>query len=116
MKIKFRASMIENKLGVIYYQVIHNRVVRQHKTDYRIYPCEWDDRLSKITLLKSDVNRKLYLQEINDKIQNDIKVFYEIVAHLNSAKYNYTADDIIDLFQSDAPNNYLFVFMELLIQ
>ena len=34
VKVKFRPSTIGGKEGTIYYQVIHNRVVRQIYTDY----------------------------------------------------------------------------------
>ena len=37
-KIKFRTSSVETKKGALYYQVTHNRVVRQIHTEYRIYP------------------------------------------------------------------------------
>ena len=37
VKVKFRPSTIEGKEGTVYYQIIHNRVIRQLKTDYRIF-------------------------------------------------------------------------------
>lgn len=37
VKVKFRPSTIEGKEGTIYYQIIQNRVIRQLKTDYRIF-------------------------------------------------------------------------------
>lgn len=43
VKVKFRASKVEGKEGVIYYQVIHERVIRQIKSAYRIYSEEWDE-------------------------------------------------------------------------
>lgn len=36
VKVKFRPSTIGGKEGTIYYQVIHNRVVRQIYTDYKL--------------------------------------------------------------------------------
>ena len=41
IKVKFRPSSVNGKEGSIYYQVIHNRVVRQIRTDYRIFEREW---------------------------------------------------------------------------
>lgn len=43
VKVKFRPSTIEGKEGSIYYQIIQNRVIRQLKTDYRIFTVEWDE-------------------------------------------------------------------------
>jgi len=42
IKVKFRPSSTIGKEGIIYYQIIHKRVIRQLKTDYRIYADEWD--------------------------------------------------------------------------
>lgn len=43
IKVKFRPSTAVDKEGTIYYQVIHKRVIRQLKTDYRIYADEWNE-------------------------------------------------------------------------
>lgn len=37
VKVKFRPSSVNGKEGSIYYQVIHDRAVRQIKTDCRIF-------------------------------------------------------------------------------
>ena len=38
VKVKYRPSTIEGKEGTIYYQIIHNRVIRQLKTNYQLKP------------------------------------------------------------------------------
>ena len=43
VKVKFRPSTIEGKEGTVYYQIIQNRVIRQLKTDYRIFTDEWNE-------------------------------------------------------------------------
>ena len=48
IKIKFRTSSVEGKEGCIYIQIIHNRVVRQSNTDYRIFVSEWDEEAETI--------------------------------------------------------------------
>ena len=40
VKIKFRVSSIETKAGTLYYQVIHNRLVKQVHFGYKLYPSE----------------------------------------------------------------------------
>ena len=42
IKVKFRPSTIEGKEGGIYFQIIHNRVVRQLNTNYKIFATKWD--------------------------------------------------------------------------
>ena len=47
-RVKFRASTVEGKEGSIYYQVIHNRTVRQISTAYRLFTLEWDAEAGKV--------------------------------------------------------------------
>ena len=54
VKVMFRASTVSAKQGVIYYQVIHNRVVRQLTTDYHIFSNEWDYLIIDYPLLGTD--------------------------------------------------------------
>lgn len=51
IKVKFRPSTASGKEGSIYYQVIHGRIVRQVKTDYRIFDTEWDKKTSSMKIL-----------------------------------------------------------------
>ena len=62
IKVKFRPSTNENKEGTIYYQIIQNRVIRQLKTDYRLFIHEWDEDENSIIVAGS--NRQNYLQSI----------------------------------------------------
>ena len=48
VKIKFRVSSIETKAGTLYYQVIHNRLVKQVHFGYKLYPSEWDADCSRV--------------------------------------------------------------------
>ena len=41
VKVKFRPSTVNGKEGTLYYQVIHNRVVRQINTEYKLFVSEW---------------------------------------------------------------------------
>ena len=42
IKIKFRPFTVNGKEGGLYFQIIHNRVVRQLNTDYKVFAEEWD--------------------------------------------------------------------------
>lgn len=42
IKVKFRPSTVDGKEGGLYFQIIHNRVVRQLNTDYKVLAEEWD--------------------------------------------------------------------------
>ena len=59
IKVKFRPSTNENKEGTIYYQVIQNRVIRQLKTDYRLFIHKWNEEENEINTTNS--TRQNYL-------------------------------------------------------
>ena len=42
IKLKYRAAAVQGKEGSLYFQVIHERVVRQISTDFTLQPQEWD--------------------------------------------------------------------------
>lgn len=115
IKVKFRPSSVEGMRGTIFYQVIHNRVVRQQKTPYRLYADEWDNQTSEIISRTSEQGRKNYLSEIDRKIRKDIHRFHKIIHSFDNGKESYAADDIIAEFTLNNPKYYLFTFMESVI-
>ena len=66
VKIRFRPSTIEGKEGTVYYQIIQNRVIRQLKTDYRIFTDEWNEAGSCI-IVGSSERSNLLLSGAPDK-------------------------------------------------
>ncbi len=112
IKVKFRPSTTAGKEGVIYYQIIQNRVIRQLKTDYRLFAEEWNDEAG---LIISTGSRSNYLQSIEERIEWDIKRLESIISHLESKRIRYSADDIISSFQNQANEQSLFNFMRGII-
>ena len=110
IKVKFRPSINENKEGTIYYQIIQNRVIRQLKTDYRLFIHEWDEDNN--VIIATNNSRQNYLQSIEERIDWDIKRLHSIIAHLENKRVKYTADDIISTFQKQANEQSLFNFMQ----
>ena len=66
IKVKFRPSTTAGKEGTIYYQIIQNRVIRQLKTDFRLFTHEWNNKNNSI-IIGSD-NRYDFLQSIQERI------------------------------------------------
>jgi len=50
IKVKFRASAIKGREGTVYYQIIHERKVRQLLTGYKLLSSEWDESRSTVSL------------------------------------------------------------------
>ena len=110
IKVKFRPSTSENKEGTIYYQIIQNRVIRQLKTDYRLFMHEWDEDNNAIIITNN--SRLNYLQSIEERIDWDIKRLQSIINQLENKRVKYTADDIISTFQKQSNEQSLFNFMQ----
>ena len=114
IKVKFRPSTLPDHPGAIYFQIIHERKVRQLITDYKIYPSEWDDRRSMVCVSHT-CNRQSLILSIRERIRWDIERLTKIDRKMNTAGMTYTADDIIDEFNRYAHEYSLFNFMESII-
>ncbi len=112
VKIKFRSSMAKDKQGTIYYQVIHRRIIRQIRTDYQIHECEWNSKLSEISLPRHNCERLAYLTGINEKIQNDMVRLGRIIESLGFQGRQYETDEVVSVFVSGIYHNTFFHFME----
>ena len=58
VRIKFRKSSVDGKEGTLYYQVIHNRLVRQIGTEYHLFTTEWHEDDENIVLSKTANTRQ----------------------------------------------------------
>ncbi len=110
IKVKFRPSTNENKEGTIYYQIIQNRVIRQFKTDYRLFMHEWNEDNNAV--IATNNRRQNYLTSIEERIDWDIKRLQSLINQLENKRVKYTADDIISTFQKQANEQSLFNFMQ----
>ena len=114
IKVKFRPSSVADHEGTIYYQIIHERKVRQLLSDYKIFPIEWDESRSMvITTPKSE--RHAFIFSIRERIRWDVERLTRIDRRLEGAGPAYTADNIIDEFNRHAQEYTLFNFMESII-
>ena len=113
VKVKFRPSTIAGKEGTIYYQIIQSRVIRQMKTDYRIFTDEWNE-VESCVLVGSSERRNLLLSLI-ERMEWDLKLLDMIIRQLNNRKAGYTADDIVASFQSITEGQSFFNFMQGII-
>lgn len=113
VKVKYRPSVQEGKEGTIYYQIIHNRVIRQLKTDYRIFREEWDNDKHTVTI--TTVGREASLRTIKDSVTRDLRRLDILIGRLESDGGNFTADDVVEKFQEPANGQYFFRFMEEVI-
>ena len=114
IKVKYRPSSVEDREGAIYYQIIHDRKVRQLNTDYHVFACEWDESRSMVTA-KANSERKSFILSIRERIRWDIERLTKIDKRLDTEGLSYTSDDVIDEFKRYEKEYSLFNFMESLI-
>lgn len=114
IKVKYRPSTIADREGAIYYQIIHERKVRQLNTEYHVMPDEWDESRSMVTIKQSS-ERKSFVLSIRERIRWDVERLTKIDKRLDAEGLPYTADDVIDEFKRYEKEYSLFNFMESLI-
>lgn len=114
IKVKFRPSTVADHEGTIYYQIIHERKVRQLLTKYKVLPNEWDENRSMVTTSQKS-ERKSFILSIRERIRWDVERLTKIDRKLDANGLTYTADDVIDEFNRYAHEYSLFNFMESII-
>lgn len=116
IKLKFRASRNEDKEGVLFYQIIHNREVRQIKTGYKLYNNEWDAITSKIVIDSKTNNtdrRNLYLTTVQNRAKIGVRRLERIVQSYGC--HNYTIEEIINSYEKPIKGKTLFGFSQEVI-
>lgn len=110
IKVKFRESSVEGHEGSIYFQIIHERIVRQWYSDYKIFKEEWDSEKATVKI-SIDSERHLYLLSIKEKIKWNLSRFERVVNELMSTDCRFSSDDIIEKFLLHRRQQSFFNFM-----
>ena len=112
VKVKFRPSTTTGKEGTIYYQVIHNRVVRQIYTDYKLFASDWQSHSEAVILhrVPNKQERNNYLLSITSRIRWDKDRLNKIIQVLSQSG-TFVTDDVVVRFQNNRQgpsfNNYI---------
>lgn len=101
VKLKFRVSSLPEKEGTLYFQIIHERVVKQIKTPYRIFENEWDEERNEIVRPSQISTKRLKtIQSIRDKVLWEKRRTTKIIDHLEDSGQSFSADEIINRYVS----------------
>ena len=106
--VKFRPSTVDGKEGGLYFQIIHNRIVRQLNTDYKAFAEEWDAESESVIV---NGNRSNLLLGIQERLAWDVSRIEKVVRLLETERRRYTADDVITMFHKLTKESSLFTFM-----
>ena len=108
VKVKFRPSTVDGKEGGLYFQIIHNRVVRQLNTDYKVFADEWDAEAESVIV---SGNRSNFLLSIQERLTWDAARLEKVVRSLETERRRFTADEVITMFHKLTKESSLFTFM-----
>ena len=115
VKVKFRPSATDGREGSIYYQVIHNRAVRQITADLHVHKNEWNAGTSSVTIPSwADVDRKHHLHIIQKHISRDVLRLENIIRDL-TLKGVCSAAAIVDGYRKQTSLQSFFNFMDSVI-
>lgn len=115
IKVKFRPSTVTGHEGSVYYQIIHERRVRQIITNYKLFPREWDKKHQ--TISEVIVPERLTLvNSVKESIKRDIARLSNVIDDLNKKGGSFTADDIASSFLVYASKYSFTNFMKGIIE
>ena len=102
VKVKFRPSTVSGREGTLYFQVIHNRVVRQINTDYKLFASEWLSHSEAVILhrIPNEQERNNYLLSISSRIKWDKDRLNKIIQTLSQSG-TFVTDDIVVHFHAN---------------
>ena len=100
--------MVDGKEGGLYFKIIHNRVVSQLNTDYKVFAEEWDAEAESIIV---NGNRSNILLGIQERLAWDVASLEKVVRSLETERRRFTADDVITMFHKLPKESSLFTFM-----
>ena len=118
VKLKFRVSSLPKKEGTLYFQVIHNRVVKQIKTSYHIFESEWDEHCGDIAQFPNlPPNRHDIIKSIKEKIAWEKKRLYRIIEQLGNKRQPFSSDDIVqEYYALSSDKSTVFEYIKVQIE
>ncbi|MDD3036780.1 site-specific integrase [Bacteroides sp.] len=116
IKIKFRPSLVEQKEGSLFFQILHKRIARQISTRYRLFPTEWNCRSAEIILPLFKESRRNYLLAMKKEIDSEICQIKQTINALEEKKQPYTASDVVNAYLTPNKEKTLFTFMGSVIE
>lgn len=93
IKVKLKKSSSNNRIGFIYYQVIHNRKAKQIASNLPISKTYWDNGKEQI------ISTDSYSLLIKNIIESDLTMFGMVESKLSLSGNKYTIPDIIEQFE-----------------
>lgn len=94
IRLKYRASAVAGKPGCLYFQIIHERKVRQLAVPGKVFADEWNQCCGMVTCAR-DSSRFSEIMALRDELNSDIRRLARIVKKLENKGIRFTADEIV---------------------
>lgn len=116
VKVKFRPSSIKEKEGSLYYQVIHRRNIRLLKTNYKIFPDEWDITTASICSSPTNPERTDKLTQQEKAVEQDLNRLHSCISMLLHRGSPFSVEDIVKIYKNRKYKDTLNAFMRPIIR
>lgn len=111
LKLKFRPSSINGKDGTLFFQIIHQRQVRQIYTGLHISNSEWDaEDVMTTNPSKTSDERTKYLVSIKNSLIEYQKKLQTVISNLDRKGSPYTAQDVVAAYNATLKERGLVSF------
>ncbi len=94
IKLKFRPSATVGKPGRLFYQVTHQRTVRQIRTAHRLFPAEWDSEQGRISTSGAAGARQNRLRLMAEKTNWELRRMRAVAAEWEQQGKTFTTDEL----------------------
>lgn len=112
IRLKFRPSENSYKEGSLVFQLIHERMVKRFKSEYRIFNDEWDKEKGKIIIPSSTSPRYNQLIHIQSNIEWELLRLKKIAEELENSLKDKSLNDVVQTFVSSVnTQNSVFNFI-----
>lgn len=112
IRLKFRPSENSYKEGSLVFQLIHERMVKRIKSEYRIFNDEWDKEKGKIIIPSSTSPRYNQLIHIQSNIEWELLRLKKIAEELENSLKDKSLNDVVQTFVSSVnTQNSVFNFI-----
>lgn len=109
IRLKFRPSTVEGRQGTLYYQICHNRTVRQINTDMHIRPHQWNAGAME---LDTSADYSGILPHYQLAIRRDMQLLRTIIDSMETFGSSYSADDIVNEYNNRRGKVYSLKYIE----
>lgn len=99
IKIIFRESIVEGKMGSCFIQIIHQRKIGILSTGIKLYAWEWDKVNNDVLWSEDNPKRQLIVQAARARLWQVVNELREIVDSMEINNMDYTARIVIEEYK-----------------